>query len=152
DLVASKKMEPDDFGDLKILNAKKMTGLNGRLQELNLEHIDIEDLLETGIDNLMKLKYAYEVGDMDKKREIIAAVFPDKLHIESWIPRTPRVNEAMRYIYQLENDLPKNKKGQVKNKFGLSSQVGVAGFEPTTSTSQMWRDTGLRYTPIRYHL
>ena len=30
--------------------------------------------------------------------------------------------------------------------------VGVAGFEPTTSTSQMWRDTGLRYTPKRYHL
>ena len=27
--------------------------------------------------------------------------------------------------------------------------VGVAGFEPTTSTSQMWRDTGLRYTPIK---
>ena len=27
------------------------------------------------------------------------------------------------------------------------SVVGVAGFEPTTSTSQMWRDTGLRYTP-----
>jgi site-specific DNA recombinase len=147
DLVASKKMEPDDFGDLKILNAKKMTGLNGRLQELNLEHIDIEELLETGIDNLIKLEYAYEVGDIDKKREIIAAVFPDKLHIENGVLRTPRVNEAMRYIYQLENDLPKNKKGQVKNKFGLSSQVGMAGFEPTTSTSQMWRDTGLRYIP-----
>jgi hypothetical protein len=25
--------------------------------------------------------------------------------------------------------------------------VGAAGFEPTTSTSQMWRDTGLRYAP-----
>jgi hypothetical protein len=25
--------------------------------------------------------------------------------------------------------------------------VGVARFELTTSTSQMWRDTGLRYTP-----
>jgi hypothetical protein len=25
--------------------------------------------------------------------------------------------------------------------------VGMAGFEPTTSTSQMWRDTGLRYIP-----
>ncbi len=23
----------------------------------------------------------------------------------------------------------------------------MAGFEPTTSTSQMWRDTGLRYIP-----
>jgi hypothetical protein len=29
----------------------------------------------------------------------------------------------------------------------LNNFVGVAGFEPTTSTSQMWRDTGLRYTP-----
>jgi hypothetical protein len=26
--------------------------------------------------------------------------------------------------------------------------VGVAGFEPTTSSSQTRRDTGLRYTPI----
>lgn len=25
--------------------------------------------------------------------------------------------------------------------------VGVAGFEPAASTSQMWRDTGLRYIP-----
>jgi hypothetical protein len=26
----------------------------------------------------------------------------------------------------------------------------VAGFEPAASTSQMWRDTGLRYTPKRF--
>jgi hypothetical protein len=25
--------------------------------------------------------------------------------------------------------------------------VGMAGFEPAASTSQMWRDTGLRYIP-----
>jgi hypothetical protein len=30
----------------------------------------------------------------------------------------------------------------------LSVSVGVARFELTTSTSQMWRDTGLRYTPM----
>ena len=33
--------------------------------------------------------------------------------------------------------------------------VGMAGFEPAASTSQMWRDTGLRYIPNglqRYHL
>jgi hypothetical protein len=28
--------------------------------------------------------------------------------------------------------------------FGI---VGMAGFEPAASTSQMWRDTGLRYIP-----
>jgi hypothetical protein len=26
-------------------------------------------------------------------------------------------------------------------------EVGMAGFEPAASTSQMWRDTGLRYIP-----
>jgi hypothetical protein len=26
-------------------------------------------------------------------------------------------------------------------------QVGMAGFEPTTSSTPCWRDTGLRYIP-----
>ena len=33
--------------------------------------------------------------------------------------------------------------------YGTSINVGVAGFEPTTSCSQSRRDTGLRYTPKR---
>ena len=30
---------------------------------------------------------------------------------------------------------------------GFTGIVGMAGFEPAASTSQMWRDTGLRYIP-----
>lgn len=127
DLVASKKIEPEDFNELKIMNTKKMTTLNGRLMELSLEKVDIEELLILGIDNLIKLEYAYEAGDIDKKREIIAAVFPDKIHIENGFIRTQRVNEAMRYIYLMESNLSENKKGQVKNKFDLSCNVGMAG-------------------------
>jgi hypothetical protein len=51
-------------------------------------------------------------------------------------------------FYLINKKSEGNKKGQTKSKFDLSSEVGVAGFEPTTSTSQMWRDTGLRYTPM----
>ena len=148
DMVASKRMEPEDFNDVKALNAKKMTALNHRLEELNLEKIDIEELLETGIDNLMKLDYAYEMGDIDKKREIIAAVFPDKIRIENGVLRTPRVNEAMKYIYLMDSELSGKKKGQIRSHSDLSFKVGMAGFEPAASTSQMWRDTGLRYIPI----
>ncbi len=39
-----------------------------------------------------------------------------------------------------------NKKG---DDFNHPLEVGVAGFEPTTSCSQSRRDTGLRYTPKR---
>ena len=58
-----------------------------------------------------------------------------------------RVNEVVKYIYMIDNDLDGNKKGQSGVDSTLSCQVGVAGFEPAASTSQMWRDTGLRYTP-----
>ena len=33
---------------------------------------------------------------------------------------------------------------------GLFLSVGVAGFEPTTSSSRTKRATGLRYTPIGF--
>ena len=42
--------------------------------------------------------------------------------------------------------LAENNKALSASQKGLSF-VGMAGFEPTTSTSQMWRDTGLRYIP-----
>ena len=74
-------------------------------------------------------------------------MFPEKLHFENSSLRTGRVNEAVKFIYMIDSNLGGNKKGQAKNKSALSCKVGVAGFEPTTSTSQMWRDTGLRYTP-----
>ncbi len=32
---------------------------------------------------------------------------------------------------------------------GFSLLVGMAGFEPTTSSTPCWRDTGLRYIPKR---
>jgi hypothetical protein len=43
--------------------------------------------------------------------------------------------------------LQNKKSSLVFNKQGFRFFVGVAGFEPAASTSQMWRDTGLRYTP-----
>lgn len=102
-----------------------MTTLNQRVKELNFEKIDIEDFLDTGIDNLIKLEYAFETGDIDKKRKIIATVFPDKIHIENGVLRTARINEAKRYIYLIDNDLSENKKGQNRNKSVLSCQVGM---------------------------
>ena len=150
ELLMAKRIEPEDYRNMKSMNAVKIDKLNSQLAKLNSEKIDIEQLLQLGIENLLKLDYAYEIADIDKKREIIAAVCPDKLEIENGSLRTVRVNEVVRVIWQKDNELQGNKKGQNRNKSDLSSQVGVAGFEPTTSCSQSRRDTGLRYTPNWY--
>jgi hypothetical protein len=152
ELLVEKRIEPEDFRNMKFRNAVKIDKLDSQLAKLNSEKIDIDELLTAGIDNLLKLEYAYEITDMDKKREIIVAVCPDKIYIENGALRTFRVNEIIRLIWQKDSELQKNKKGQNKTEFTLSSVVGVAGFEPTTSCSQSRRDTGLRYTPRWYHL
>ncbi len=108
--------------------------------------------MDKGIDILLKLDYIYETADIEKKREVISSMFPEKMHFENSSLRTGRINEAVKYIYMIDSNLGGNKKGQNRNKSVLSSVVGVAGFEPTTSCSQSRRDTGLRYTPKRYHL
>jgi hypothetical protein len=38
-------------------------------------------------------------------------------------------------------------KNAAKSGIHLTLFVGVAGFEPATSSTPCWRDTGLRYTP-----
>ena len=49
--------------------------------------------------------------------------------------------------------IPTKKAAQIAlNGFFLVGIVGMAGFEPAASTSQMWRDTGLRYIPSRLGL
>gem|GEM_PF-3303632 len=109
--------------------------------------ITVNFCLDKGIDNLIKLDYIYENADIDKKREVISSMFPEKLHFQNDSLRTGRINEVVRYIYMINNDLDGNKKGQNGIDSILSCQVGMAGFEPTTSSTPCWRDTGLRYIP-----
>ena len=95
----------------------------------------------------MSLDEVYKRGELYDNRRFISAIYPENFSYDGFRLRTGKVNSVVYLIYLINKGLPENKTGQTKKIFDLSSEVGVAGFEPTTSTSQMWRDTGLRYTP-----
>jgi len=88
-------------------------------------YINIKSLLDKGIDNLLGLDHIYETADIDKKREVISSMFPEKLHFENSSLRTGRVNEAVKYIYMINSNLGENKKGQNGFDPTLSCQVGM---------------------------
>ena len=46
--------------------------------------------------------------------------------------RTPRINDVLRYILQIDKDLPKNKTGQISSNLSLSRLVVPPGIEPGT--------------------
>ena len=44
-----------------------------------------------------------------------------------------RINDFLRYILQIDKELPENKKGQISKNMSLSRLVEKKGFEPSTS-------------------
>ena len=148
DLLSAKKLEPDDFKEMKSEYVAKLERLETKLSNYDDEELDIEKLLDMGISNLLMLEETYTSNDIEMKRKLISSMYPENLVFEGSALRTNRINEAVNLIYLISNNLDPNKKGQNRKNSVLSCKVGVAGFEPTTSTSQMWRDTGLRYTPM----
>jgi site-specific DNA recombinase len=150
DLLSSKQLDPSDFREMKTEYTNKLEKLEAKLGACNDEPLSIEPLLNKGIDNLLMLDHIYETGDIEKKREVISSMFPEKMSFDGTSLRTPRVNEAVNYIYMMNNELGRNKNRTNGNNSNLSCEVGVARFELTTSWSQTKRDTGLRYTPNNF--
>ncbi len=147
-LIVAGKIDDDDFRELKTEYVTEIERLEKALIILHADTANIDELLDQGIDNLMKLDDGIKKGELFDQRTLISAIYPENFTFDGHGVRTGRLNTVVHLIYLINKELSENKKGQIKNKFDLSCEVGVAGFEPTTSTSQMWRDTGLRYTPM----
>jgi len=131
ELVSSKQLAPADFRDMKSKYAEQLARLKARLAARE-EDQDMPGLLDVGIDNLLKLDYIYQDGEIEKKREVIGSMYPEKLTFDGERLRTTRINEAARIIYTLDKAFSENEKGQSGNIPALSSQVGKTEFEPAS--------------------
>ena len=146
ELVSTKQLAPADFRDMKSKYTEQLDRLNVRLAVREQDQ-DVPGLLDAGIDNLLKLDYIYQEGEIEKKREVIGSMYPEKLTFDGDRLRTSRINEAARIIYTLDKGLKENERGQSGNIPTLSSQVGTTGFEPATPCTPCKYATGLRYVP-----
>jgi len=70
--------------------------------------------IDRGIDNLLQLDTVYEKGDIEKKREVISSMYPEKLTFDGFSLRTTRINEAVRLIYTLGVGLREIKKDKME--------------------------------------
>ncbi len=150
ELLSSKQIEPEDFREMKSDYNNRIEKLEAKLSGLQHDDINIKDLLNKGIDNLLRLDQVYESADIDKKREVISSIFPEKFHFENNSLRTERVNEAVMCIYKINSNLHQKKRGQNKSDSVLSSQVGMTRFELATPRPPDVYATGLRHIPILF--
>ncbi len=69
---------------------------------------------------------------MDK---IISLIYPEKLTIDEFGVRTPRLNEFLQQIYSLDKDFSENKNRTNENNSHLSCEVGTTRFELATPST-----------------
>lgn len=130
DLLSSKELDPADFREMKAEYTAKLEKLEVKLSASDDEPLNIGSLLNHGINNLLKLDYIYETAGIEKKREVIGSMFPEKLTFDGFGVRTSRINEAARFIYMITSDLQSQKKRTNENLFHLSAREVPSGFEP----------------------
>jgi site-specific DNA recombinase len=123
DLLSSKQIEPADYREMKTDYASKLEKLEAKLGNGNNETAEIKDLLSKGIKALLRLDYIYETGDIEKKREIISSIYPEKMTFDGFALRTNRINEVVQLIYSLDYGLNENKNRTNQNNSSLSCQV-----------------------------
>ena len=109
--------------------AEQLEGLKARLAAREEDQV-MPGLLDAGMDNLLKLDYIYQDGEIEKKREVIGSMYPEKLTFDGERLRTTRINEAARIIYTLDKALEEKENRTSDNFINLSGQVGKKGFEP----------------------
>jgi site-specific DNA recombinase len=84
---------------MKTEYSTKLDKLEAKLSACNHNKVDINSLLNKGINNLLKLDYIYETADIEKKREIISSMYPEKMTFAGFADRTNRTNEIVRRQY-----------------------------------------------------
>ena len=133
ELIATGKIDADDFRELKTKCLESIEKLERKLNQLATESGNIEELLENGIENLLNLENTNGDDFLYEFRRLISAIYPENFIYDGQRVRTPRVNTILHFIYLINNELDKNKKGQNNTKVDLSGKVENAGFEPATS-------------------
>ncbi len=147
DLLATQQIDASDYRDMKSQYAEKISTLEAQLTRLNYDVDDVQNLISRGVAKVIELQDALHKGNLAEVRTEVGSIYPEKIVFDGSKVRTTRRNDFVQHINLINKKLMENKNGTKVDFSTLSRQVGAAGFEPTTSTSQMWRDTGLRYAP-----
>ena len=133
-LLLSEDIDTIDYRTIRSECEDKLLRLEAKLAETtaNSTTINIDKLIDKAVSTLSHLDVIYSEANVTLKREIISSIYPEKLSFDGMQYRTPRINEAVRLIYSINNEL-----GTIKNRKGnhvshLSGMVAPTGIEPVS--------------------
>jgi site-specific DNA recombinase len=140
-LFADGKMDQWDYHALKDECQPKINMLEGKLSGFKEVENNISSFLKTAVQNMTCLDKSYLEGSIQKKRQIIGSIFPEKLSFNKAKGRTGRINEAVRLIYSLDKGFSEIKKPDSGRKLREPGEVTPLGLEPRTQRLRVFCST-----------
>jgi site-specific DNA recombinase len=123
DMLASQKLDPEDFRKMKSEYGAKLERLEVKMAAGNVSPMNIDQLVDQGVENLFRVSQVYEAGSPEQKKSVVGSMFPENLTFDGFLVRTTRLNEGARLIYTLNAGLSENKNGQSEEISALSNSV-----------------------------
>lgn len=129
ELLINDQISPEDYGIIKKQLEEKIQNLKRKIESFNKNETNVDNLIKNLSNTLLNIDKAYFEANIDLKREIIAAIFPEKLTYYPDGYRTLRLNEGVALICLINNELHKIKNETNSLKTDLSREVLPTRFE-----------------------
>ena len=97
------------------------------LEGLKMSNTTFKKQFDVAFDALDNFKQTYIESRIEDKSILISSIFPESLQFDGKKCRTPRINDVLRYILQIDKELGENKKGQISKNMILSRVVDPKG-------------------------
>jgi DNA invertase Pin-like site-specific DNA recombinase/transcription elongation factor Elf1 len=112
DLLSTMQIDPSDYRLMKLDYSEKISKLEYELSEISSDKQSIAGLLNSGIENLIRLNNSYNDASLADARELIGLIYPENFTIRGEQVQTTRINKVIKSIYMINNELMRKKTGQ----------------------------------------
>lgn len=123
DLLASDKLSPEDYSEMKSRYQKEKTQFEKQLSPEKEFNADEKSQLLGAIRKVTMLQQFYIDGDISHKQRIVSSTFPEKLIFSFGKCRTLRMNEVVRLALNADKGFRGKEKRQIHEKLDLSLWV-----------------------------
>lgn len=123
DLLVDGTISADNYSRTLGRYTNELESLQSKIKSLSRKKSSNNLLVESAFKHLDQFAETYRNIGVEEKVELISSIFPEKIEFDGEKCRTGRVNDVLRYILQIDKQLPNKKKGQISDKLYLSRQV-----------------------------
>jgi DNA invertase Pin-like site-specific DNA recombinase/transcription elongation factor Elf1 len=96
DLLSTMQIDPSDYRLMKLDYSEKISKLEYELSEISSDKQSIAGLLNSGIENLIRLNNSYNDASLADARELIGLIYPENFTIRGEQVQTTRINKVIK--------------------------------------------------------